>query len=145
MKEKIIKKSFKDAFAFLKKGNMLLLAIGFLAGVVFNAVVSSLANDIIMQAIASTFGVTKLDNWVVHGMLVGKFLGTVLNFIIVTTLLFVILFFYFIIKNIVNIRRAKNKPKEELQELKPTTDELILQQLQEINKNLSKNKSKTAK
>ncbi|WP_318033131.1 MscL family protein [Mycoplasmopsis cynos] len=95
MKEKIIKKSFKDAFAFLKKGNMLLLAIGFLAGVVFNAVVSSLANDIIMQAIASTFGVTKLDNWVVHGMLVGKFLGTVLN--LLSSQPYYLLFYVFIL------------------------------------------------
>nr|WP_307908374.1 MscL family protein [Mycoplasmopsis bovis] len=44
----MFKKSVSDAWTSVKRGNMLLLAIGVLIGASFNAVISSLANDVIM-------------------------------------------------------------------------------------------------
>ncbi|WP_051521861.1 MscL family protein [Mycoplasma leonicaptivi] len=138
--KKIIKSSLKEALTFFKKGNMLILAIGFIAGAVFSGVVSSLANDVIMSAIAhNILGENgKLDGLVWHGIKYGKFLGALLNFVIVTFLLFVLLFNYYLIKKIIKIRREKYKKEEEIKtpEKPLTTDELILQELQKINQNM---------
>ncbi|SYV97788.1 large conductance mechanosensitive channel protein, partial [Mycoplasmopsis edwardii] len=63
MKSNLTRTSLKEAVNFFKKGNILLLAIAFLAGVVFNAVVASLANDIIMAAISNALGKSGLEDW----------------------------------------------------------------------------------
>ncbi|QZE12548.1 MscL family protein [Mycoplasma sp. Ms02] len=132
----MFKKSVKSANNFLKKGNMLLLAIGLLLGTVFNAVVASLANDIIMSAIANAMGSQELEKWAVYGMKIGKFLGTVLNFVIVTFLLFVLLVGYFMI---VHYRESK-KPVVEAAPAAPSTDQLILAELKELNQSLKSKK-----
>ncbi|AKF41353.1 large-conductance mechanosensitive channel [Mycoplasmopsis canis UFG4] len=137
-KKNITKSTFKDALNFFKKGNILLLAIAFLAGAVFNAVVASLANDIIMSAIAELIGGKSLNEWKVGGMLVGKFLGTVINFVIVTALLFILLFTYFLIRNIRIAKKEKNAPAPVVEPAKPTVEELMLEQLQSINEKLQK-------
>ncbi|WBP83939.1 MscL family protein [Mycoplasmopsis edwardii] len=137
MKSNLTRTSLKEAVNFFKKGNILLLAIAFLAGVVFNAVVASLANDIIMAAISNALGKNGLEDWKVHGMLVGKFIGTVINFVIVTSLLFVLLFTYFLIKNAIKARKEKNAPVVEAAPAKPSVEELILEQLKAINDKLS--------
>lgn len=135
IKKHLSKKTFKNAFDFIKKGNILFLAVAFLSGVVFNAVISSLANDIIMSAISELIGKKELENWKVGGMLIGKFLGTLINFVIVTGVLFVILFLYFYVKN---YREYKKPPVIKPQsQPAPTVDEMILEQLREINKKLS--------
>ncbi|QCZ36542.1 MscL family protein [Mycoplasma nasistruthionis] len=134
----MFKKSLNDAKNFFKKGNILLLAVGFLFGVVFNAVVSSLANDIIMSAISKAFGAQSLNDWEVGGMLVGKFLGTVINFIIVSLVLFAIMITYFMIKNYKESRKpvvvAEPAP------VVPTTEELILAELKELNQSMKSEK-----
>lgn len=70
-------------------------------------------------------------------MLVGKFIGTVINFVIVTSLLFVLLFTYFLIKNAIKARKEKNAPVVEAAPAKPSVEELILEQLKAINDKLS--------
>lgn len=47
-KKHCIKNAYKDAKKTVLKGNMFMLAIGLLLGAAFGAVVSSLANDVIM-------------------------------------------------------------------------------------------------
>ena len=44
---------FKD---FIAKGNLVTLAVGFIMGVAFAAIVSSLVNDVIMPVVAIPFG-----------------------------------------------------------------------------------------
>ena len=46
----------KDFRAFVLRGNVLDLAVAVVIGVAFNAVVTSLVNDVIMQVIAAIVG-----------------------------------------------------------------------------------------
>ncbi|WP_406613689.1 MscL family protein [Mycoplasma corogypsi] len=132
---KRFKKSVKEAGGFFKKGNILLLAVGLLLGTIFNEVVKSLANDIIMNPIAIALGFKDIAQLQASGFLYGKFLAALLTFIIVSVVLFVILVTYFYAKSYhtdyLNSKKAPETPK-------PKTDELILEQLRLLNEKLEK-------
>jgi large conductance mechanosensitive channel len=80
------------AFAF--KGNVIDLAVGVIIGAAFGAIVKSLTDNIIMPLISA---ITPGDkgyetwSWIVNGKEVhyGKFIGEVLNFLIVAFALFI--------------------------------------------------------
>ncbi|EIN15300.1 Large-conductance mechanosensitive channel [Mycoplasmopsis agalactiae 14628] len=131
----MFKKSVNDAWTSVKRGNMLLLAIGVLIGASFNAVISSLANDVIMAAIASLFNVQAVSELKAGPVLIGKFLAALISFIIVALIIFLFLILYFLIKNAVEARKAKKNPPVVVVAA-PTTDELILQELKKLNENI---------
>lgn len=135
----MFKKAIKSAKSHIQRGNMFMLAIGLLLGTVFGAVVSSLANDIIMSYISTNLlKYNNLDDYVVSGMKVGKFLGVLLNFIIVTVFIFVVLVIYYLIYNFRKAKLEKAKATEAPAPKVPTTEELILAELKELNQNLKK-------
>lgn len=138
-KNKILKKSWQDAKANIKRNNFLLLAVAFLLGAVTNAMISSFANDVVLSYIVNAFGIKNLQEWKLeNGILIGKFLGTVIQFAIVMVLLFVVLFLFFVIKNnYVEHKNRKNPPQPVVKPL--TIDELILKELQQLNSNITKN------
>lgn len=140
-KRKYFKKSFKDANSVLKRGNIFMLAIGLLLGASFGAVVSSLAKDIIMVAITSLFDVQEVKQIKVGNILLGEFLAALIQFIIVSAFIFITLFVFYLIKNSIEYHKDKKLPIEEEKEEKVvlTTEELILEELKKINKELSKN------
>ena len=86
---------FKDFKTFISKGNILQLAIAFIMGAAFTAVVNSLVGDIIMQFFSLIFGKASFEDltWVIGGtpIFYGKFLMAILNFILVAFCLFLIL------------------------------------------------------
>ncbi|AZZ65623.1 MscL family protein [Metamycoplasma phocicerebrale] len=141
-KKHYVKKTFKDAKNVVLRGNMFMLAIGLLLGASFGAVVSSLANDVIMAAIASVFSVSDLSSWKVGPILIGKFLAALLQFIIVATFIFLGLIIVFGIKNLADYNKAKKLPIEPEKEPVPTTEELILAELQKLNSELTKKTQK---
>ncbi|RIV16415.1 MscL family protein [Mycoplasmopsis gallopavonis] len=131
-------KAVKDSKAILKKGNILLLAVAFILGAVFSALVKSFADDIIMSPISSILGFDELKNMVYGGVRIGNFLAALLTFIIVSLVIFVILVVYFLIMNHIQaIKEAKN-PTPAPAAPQPSTDELILAELQKLNDNLAK-------
>jgi large conductance mechanosensitive channel len=80
-------------FAF--KGNMIELAVAVIIGAAFGQVISSLANDVIMRGISYVIPAKmSYTEWRIgseeKGILVGKFLGAVINFLIVATVVFVV-------------------------------------------------------
>lgn len=77
------------AFAF--KGNVIDLAVGIVIGTAFNAIVTSLVNNVIMQAIAHFFGRPDFSSIVVADIHIGSFVTQVVNFLIIALTLFVIL------------------------------------------------------
>ena len=77
--------------AFLFRGNLLDLAVAFILGAAFNAVVQSFANDIIMAGIARLLGLKGVAALTLGPILIGKFLATVLSFVIIATALFVLI------------------------------------------------------
>ncbi len=84
----------KDFRAFVLRGNVLDLAVAVVIGVAFNAVVTSLVNDVIMQVIAAIFGkpnfnalTVSIGDGVIH---YGRFLTALVNFLIIAATLFIV-------------------------------------------------------
>ncbi|MCW2950120.1 MAG: mscL [Thermoleophilia bacterium] len=76
----------KEFRAFLIRGNVIDLAVGVIAGIVFGAVVKSLVDDVIMQLVAVVFGKPDFSSlqFTLNGAHVryGQFLTAVLNFVL---------------------------------------------------------------
>ena len=81
----------KEYKAFLFRGNLLDLAVAFILGAAFNTVVQSLANDVIMAAVAGLFGLDGVAAMTLGPMQIGLFLSAVISFIIIATVLFAII------------------------------------------------------
>ncbi len=113
-------KDFRD---FVMRGNVLDLAVAVIIGVAFNAVVTSLVNDVLMQLIAAIVGKPNFDALtfsIGHGIIhYGRFLTAVVNFLIIAWTLFVI------IRAFESLQRRRAKTPEEAPEV-PKTDEAIL-------------------
>jgi large conductance mechanosensitive channel len=84
-------KDFKD---FALKGNLLELAIAFVLGVAFAAVITSLVDDVIMQLVAAVFGkpdFSDLTFSIGDGEIrYGSFLTALVTFLIIAWVLFLI-------------------------------------------------------
>lgn len=81
---------FKD---FVNKGSFLDIAVGFVMGVAFGAVISAFTDRIVNPLIGLIFSVEGLDNlWTFAGGegSVGAFIGAVINFLIVAFVLFLV-------------------------------------------------------
>ena len=87
-------KLLKDFRDFALRGNVLDLAIAVIIGLAFNAVVTSLVNDVIMQIIAAVVGKPNFDALTFtlgEGIIFyGRFLTALVNFVIIAATLFVI-------------------------------------------------------
>jgi large conductance mechanosensitive channel len=84
-------KGFRD---FILRGNVVDLAVAFILGAAFNAIVNSLVKDVVMQFIAAAGGQPDFSalKIYVHGtpIMVGNFLNATVSFLIVA---FVVYFF----------------------------------------------------
>ncbi len=85
---------FEEFKAFALKGNVIDLAVGVIIGAAFGKIVESLVKNIIMPLIATvTPGGQGYKGWkfTINGsdVLVGEFLGEVVNFLIVALALFI--------------------------------------------------------
>ncbi|VEU60993.1 large conductance mechanosensitive channel protein [Mycoplasmopsis bovigenitalium] len=134
----MFKKASKDAWNVVKRGNMFMLAIGLLLGAAFNELVKSLANDIIMPPIAKMIGTQSFEKWEWQGMLIGKFLGALIAFLITATIIYIFLMIVFLIRGSIIAWKNKRKPAEPEKLPEPTTEELILEELKKLNEKLSK-------
>jgi large conductance mechanosensitive channel len=113
-------KEFRD---FINRGNLIDIAVGFVMGVAFAAVVTSLTDDIINPIIAKIFNVQDLSDWVVSDIRVGSFVVAIINFVIVAFVMFLVVRAY-------NSMKARNEeeeppgPSEEVQLLTEIRNEL---------------------
>ena len=84
-----------DFRKFITRGNVLDLAVAVVIGVAFNAVVTSLVNDVIMQIIAAIVGKPNFNDLtftIGEGVIYyGRFLTALINFLIIAATLFVII------------------------------------------------------
>ncbi len=76
---------FRD---FINRGNLVDIAVAFVMGVAFAAVITSLTNDIINPIVAKIFDVQDLADWVVWDIRIGSFLVAIVNFLIVAFVMF---------------------------------------------------------
>lgn len=134
--EKKSKGLFEEFKTFIKRGNVIDLAVGVVIGGAFSTIVSSLVNDIIMPLIGVIIGgydFTGLSFKVKDASInYGSFIQNVINFLIIA-------FCIFILVKVINkfLHKAKEEEKkEEVKEEPKKSDEVIL--LEEIRDLLKK-------
>jgi large conductance mechanosensitive channel len=80
--------------AFILRGNVVDLAVGVIIGGAFGTIVNSLVADIItpilLQPALSAAGADDIASWKPGGMLVGKFVSSVISFLVIAFVLFLI-------------------------------------------------------
>lgn len=109
-------KEFRD---FINRGNLVDIAVAFVLGVAFAAVINSLTNDIINPIIAKIFTVEDLASWVVEDIRIGAFLVAVINFVIVAFVMFLVVKAY----NRMRVEEAVlEEPSEEVMLLREIRD-----------------------
>lgn len=107
---------FKD---FINRGNLVDIAVAFVMGIAFAAVITSLTNDVIDPIIAKIFDVQDLAEWIVWDIRIGAFLAAIINFVIVAIVVF------FVIKAYNRMRRADEADDE------PSEDILLLREIRD--------------
>jgi len=85
----------KEFKAFIMRGNVVDLAVAVIIGAAFSAIIGSLVADVITPLILKpaleAAGVDKLEGLSWNGVLYGKFLVTVINFVIVAFCIFILI------------------------------------------------------
>ena len=121
---------------FIQRGNAFDLAVAVVIGNAFNAIVTSLVNDIMMPLIAAVLGEHDFSAlcFTINGSAInyGSFLEKVIDFLVVALCIFVF------IKLINNVLKKKEEPKEEVKEEPKKSDEVLL--LEDIRDLLKKQK-----
>ena len=101
----------KEFRHFLLRGNIVELAVAFIAGIVFNAVVQSLVNDVLMQVVAAIFGEPDFSRLTVtlNGSEIryGAFLTALVNFLLTMAAVF-----FFLVKPMNSITERFDEPDE---------------------------------
>lgn len=122
-------KEFKQ---FILRGNVIDLAVAVVIGAAFNAIVSSLVADIITPLVLNpamkATGAENLEGLTWNGALYGKFIATVINFLIVAFVLFII------IKMMNRLQNLKKKEEETAGETPeaPTKDQELLMEIRDL-------------
>jgi large conductance mechanosensitive channel len=108
---------FKD---FINRGNLVDIAVAFVMGVAFAAVINSLTNDIVNPIIAKIFNVDDLANWVVEDIRIGAFLVAIINFLIVAFVMFLVV-------------KAYNRMRKEAEDVieEPSEEVLLLREIRD--------------
>ena len=131
-----MKKLFKEFGEFIKRGNVIDLAVAVVIGGAFSAIVTSLVNDIIMPVIGMITGginISGLTATVGDATLAyGSFLQNVINFLIIAFVIFIV------VKAMNKVMNLRKKKEEEKVEAPAKSDEVVL--LEQIRDLLKKNK-----
>ena len=149
-KKKAIEKSkgfVKEFGEFIKKGNVVDMAVGVVIGSAFGAIVTSLVNDIIMPLVSLLTGGLDFSNWFVAldgktyatleeattagaaTLNYGNLISVIINFIIVAFCIFLV---------VKAMNRMKRKEEEKPAEAPKKSDEVVL--LEEIRDIMKKRK-----
>lgn len=124
----------KEFKAFLMRGNVVDLAVAVVIGAAFTAIVNSLVADIITPMILNpaikAAGVKSLEDLAWGAVKYGKFLASIINFIIVGFALFMI------IKGVNRLQNLKKKEETTVDApVEPSTEEKLLTEIRDILKN----------
>ena len=147
-----MKKLAEEFKAFIMRGNVLDMAVGVIIATAFGAITTTLVQKVLMPLIGCIFGGVDLDKLnitlkaaVMEGeevvkeavvMEIGTFITAIINFIIVALIVFAIVKAFNKARAAAEARKKKEEepePEEE-EEPKPTTEELLAQILEELQK-----------
>ena len=145
-----MKKLFKEFGDFIKRGNVIDLAVAVVIGGAFSSIVASLVNDIIMPVISLATGGVDFTNLFVslNGqsyatlaeaqeagasvLAYGSFIQAIINFLIIAFVIFMV------VKAMNKLMSLKKKKEEEEPKAPVKSDEVVL--LEQIRDLLKKNK-----
>lgn len=123
-------KEFRD---FILRGNVIDLAVAVVIGAAFNSIVSSMVADIITPLLLNpamkATGAENLEGLSWNGALYGKFIATIINFIVVGFVLFLV------IKGMNKLQNLKKKKEDAVEEAKPevpTKDQALLIEIRDL-------------
>ncbi len=88
------------SFAF--KGNVIDLAVAFVIGVAFGAVITSFVNNIVMPLVSYLVPAGNYRAWTIGRVEIGAFIAAIINFIVIAFAIFLA---------VVKMRQALTKPK----------------------------------
>lgn len=112
---------FRD---FITRGNLITLAVGFIMGIAFQAVVSSFVEDLVMPIVAIPFGQPDFSNltWEINGSIIawGSFVTAGVVFVLTALAVFL-----FIVKPYNSFEKARKADEEEA-EAEPGPSEIEL-------------------
>ena len=149
-----MKKLAEEFKAFIMRGNVLDMAVGVIIATAFGAITTTLVQKVLMPLIGCIFGGIDLDKLnivlkeaVMNGeevvkeavvMEIGTFITAIINFIIVALIVFLIVKAFNKARAVAEAKKKKEEeaeaePEEE-EEPKPTTEELLQQILEELQK-----------
>jgi large conductance mechanosensitive channel len=115
-------KEFKD---FILRGNVVDLAVAVVVGTAFTAVVTSFANDVLLQIVAAVFGKPSFNdlNFELNDTPIyyGRFLTFLLTFLIIAFVVFLV------VKGINALQGLRKRPEDEVVEAELTEIELLTQ------------------
>ncbi len=103
---------------FINKSNLVEIAVAFVLGLAFAAVVTSLTEDIVNPLIAKVLTVDGLAKWAPGGIGLGAFLVALINFLIVGFVMFLVV-------------RAYNRMKAESEAFGPTEEIALLTEIRD--------------
>ena len=118
----------KEFKTFIMRGNVIDLAVAVIIGAAFNAIVGSLINDVItpllLKPTMEALGVTKLEEVAWNGVLYGKFIASVINFVVTAFIIFLM----------VKAMNKMSKKKEEATATPPapTKDQELLTEIRDL-------------
>lgn len=124
-------KEFKE---FILRGNVIDLAVAVVIGAAFNAIVTSMVADIItpliLNPIMEAMNAENLNDVKWNGVLYGKFIASVINFIVVGFVLFMV------VRTMNKMQNLKKKKEEEVEEeatvAAPTREEELLAEIRDL-------------
>ncbi len=127
---------------FISRGNVIDMAIGVVVGAAFKAIIDSLVNDVIMPVVGWLIGDVDFSSFaiklsetvaedgsvVVNSILYGKFINSIISFLIIALCLFVV------VKIINKLRRKKEQaPEPEAPAVpEPTAEEKLLTEIRDL-------------
>ena len=132
----------KDFLEFIKRGNVVDMAVGVVIGSAFGAIVTSLVNDIIMPLISLATGGLDFSNWFLAldgnkyatledataagaaTLNYGNLISVVINFLIVA-------FCIFLVVKAMSKFKKKEEPKKEEEPKKPE-DVVLLEEIRDL-------------
>jgi large conductance mechanosensitive channel len=119
----------KEFKAFVMRGNVVDLAIGVIIGSAFGAIVNSLVADIItpiiLQPALKATGAQDIASWQPGGLLVGKFVSSVISFLIIAFVLFLIV-------KAINAAQKKEEAKPNTAPTEPPADIQLLTEIRDL-------------
>ena len=143
-----MKKFFGEFKEFIKRGNVMDMAVGVVIGAAFSAIVTSIVNDIIMPLVSLATGGIDFTNWFIAldgnkyetleaaqtagaaTLNYGNLISVIINFIIVALCIF------FVVKAM-NKFKKKEEPKKEEKPEKPA-DIKLLEEIRDLLKKKKK-------